>query len=232
MHVDELCPDIGICAVMGACQGTCIVPRDRTTYHPNEYSRWHDPDPTPRILRVEQEVARILTHLDPDGVRPDTQDTPGRVARMWVNEIYGGYSIIPEDLLKTFDSAGYDGMVVLKDIPVISSCEHHLVPFTGYAHVGYLPNGKVVGLSKIARIVAAYSRRLQIQERLTGQIADTIHTGLDARGVMVVVEAEHMCLTIRGVQAPGTKTLTSAVRGLFNSNEEGEKTEFLRLIGK
>lgn len=204
--------------------------KDRTTYHPDEYTRWHDPDPGPRVKRVEQEVARILTHLDPEGVRADTAETPARVAKMWVNEIFSGYNTDPMDLLKTFDSAGYDGMVVLKSIPVISSCEHHLVPFTGYAHVGYLPNGRVVGLSKVARVVTAFSRRLQIQERLTGQIADTLNVGLEARGVMVVIEAEHMCLTIRGVQAPGTRTITSAVRGLFNTNREGEKQEFLRLI--
>jgi GTP cyclohydrolase I len=206
--------------------------KDRTTYHPDEYTRWHDPDPEPRVKRVEQEVARILTHIDPEGKRSDTEDTPIRVAKMWVNEIFAGYSVDPFSLLKTFDSHEYDGMVILKDIPVVSSCAHHLVPFTGYAHVGYLPNGRVVGLSKVARVVAAYSRRLQIQERLTKQIADTMFEGLEARGVMVVLEAEHMCLTIRGVQAPGTKTITSAVRGVYNENKEGEKEEFLRLISR
>jgi GTP cyclohydrolase I len=122
--------------------------------------------------------------------------------------------------------------VVVKDIPLVSLCEHHLVPFVGWAHVGYFPNGKVLGLSKVARVVNAYARRLQIQERLTKQVADTMEEWLHPRGVIVVVEAEHMCITIRGAQAPGTRAITSAVRGLFNSNEEGEKEEFLRLIGR
>lgn len=167
----------------------------------------------------------------PEGVRDGTDDTPQRVARMY-SELFAGYSVDIQNLFRTFDHEGYDGMVVVKDIPVVSTCEHHLVPFIGWAHVGYFPNGRVVGLSKVARVVRAFSRRLQIQERLTKQIADCLVEGLHPRGVIVVVEAEHMCITIRGAQAPGTRAITSAVRGLFNENKEGEKEEFFRLIGR
>lgn len=179
---------------------------------------------------ITEAIEDILLAIDPTGPRGGTDDTPDRVARMWVNELCSGYGQDIGALLKTFDSQGYDGMVLVKDVPLVSTCEHHMVPFTGVAHVAYFPNGKVVGLSKIKRLVDAYAKRLQIQERLTNEIADALVEHLDPRGVMVVVEAEHLCMSIRGVQAPGTRTVTSAVRGLFNTNEEGEKEEFLRLI--
>lgn len=186
-------------------------------------------NPDDRVKRIEQEMERILVHLDPTGPRNGTSDTPARVARMWVNELCSGYDIDIGSLFKIFDSNSED-MVIVKDIPLVSCCEHHLVPFIGHAYVGYLPVGGVVGLSKIKRVVDAYARRLQIQERLTAQIADAVEEHLGARGVMVVIQAEHLCMTIRGVQSPGTKTITSAVRGAFNKNQEGEKEEFLRLI--
>lgn len=196
----------------------------------NEYRRAH---PSDRIRRVTEEMTRILVHLDPTSPRRGTDDTPERVARMWIEELCIGYNIVdPGSLLKSFDSESYTGMVIVKDIPFTSTCEHHLVPFSGVAHIGYFPNGKVVGLSKLARVLHAYSRRLQVQERLTQQVAACIKKNLDPRGAMVVLEAEHLCMTIRGVQAPGTKTITSAVTGMFNENAEGEKEEFLRLIGK
>jgi len=195
-----------------------------------EYRRWQDP--AARVNRVRQEVERMLVHLDPTSPRDGTDDTPDRVARMYVNELCSGYHVDVSALLRTFDNDGYEGMVIVKDIPMTSLCEHHLVPFTGYAHIAYFPNGRVVGLSKVARVVGAYARRLQVQERLTKQIADALEEHLDPRGVMVVVEAEHLCMTIRGVQAPGTKTITSAVTGYFKENNDGEKTEFLRLIGR
>lgn len=188
-------------------------------------------DPQERIPRVEQEIERILVHLDPTSPRSGTDDTPERVARMWINELCSGYEVDVEGLFKTFDADGRD-MVIVKDIPLVSCCEHHLVPFIGHAHVGYLPDGHVVGLSKIKRVVDAYARRLQIQERLTAQVASAMDRYLTPRGVMVVIEAEHLCMAIRGVQAPGTRTITSAVRGMFNENQDGEKDEFLRLIGK
>lgn len=185
---------------------------------------------------VKTEVGKILRVLEscPRGVelREGIADTPDRVSRMFVDELCSGYSLDIDAILKTFPNEGYEGMVTQTKIPVVSLCEHHLVPFVGHAHIGYFPNGRIVGLSKLARVVQAYSRRLQIQERLTNQICTALHEHLEPRGVMVVVEAEHMCMTIRGVQAPGTKTITSALTGLFNDNQEGEKDEFLRLIGK
>jgi GTP cyclohydrolase I len=187
-------------------------------------------NPEEKISRVGQEVERMLVHLDPTTPRSGTNDTPQRVAKMYIEELCSGYEVDVEGLFTTFGNEGYDGMIIVKDIPLVSLCEHHLVPFVGHAHVGYFPNGKVVGLSKIARVVSAYSRRLQIQERLTNQIAVAMEKNLTPRGVIVVLSAEHLCMTIRGVQAPGTKTITSAVKGLFNENKEQEKEEFLRLI--
>lgn len=195
----------------------------------NEFFR---KNPQERIPRVEQEVERMLTHLDPTGPRQGTNDTPSRVAKMWINELCSGYEVDIPSLFKTFPAEGSSDMVIVKDIPLVSVCEHHLVSFIGHGHVGYLPGDEVIGLSKIARVINAYSRRLQIQERLTRQIADAFDKYLEPRGVMVVLECEHLCMTIRGVQAPGTTTITSAVRGLFNENKEGEKEEFLRLLGR
>ncbi len=184
-------------------------------------------------VEVKEAVSWMLEQIDPTGPRSGTDDTPSRVAKMWVDELCAGYAIDPAKLLeRKFDREGYDGMVVVKDIPVTSVCEHHMVPFTGFAHVGYIPSDQVVGLSKLARVVDAYARRLQIQERLTEQVVSTIEEALKPLGVIVVIEAEHFCMTIRGVQKPGTRTCTSAVRGVFNSNLEGEKEEFFRLIGK
>lgn len=177
-------------------------------------------------------VKSILEHLDPEPDREGLDDTPDRVARMYLDELCSGYHVNIAALMRTFPNENYQGMVIVQDIPMTSLCEHHLVPFEGHVHVGYFPNGRVVGLSKIPRVINAFARRLQVQERLTRQICDTLHEHLEPRGVMVVVEAEHLCMTIRGVQAPGTKTITSAVTGLFNENQEGEKEEFLRLIGK
>lgn len=175
---------------------------------------------------------REILNVIPGGTSEGTNDTPIRVARMYLEELCSGYSVNIPSLFRTFENEGYDGMVVVRSIPVVSLCEHHLVPFIGHAYVGYFPNGKIVGLSKVARVVQAYSRRLQTQERLTKEICDAIEENLGPRGVMVVVEAEHHCMTIRGAQAPGTTTVTSAVTGLFNENAEGEKEEFLRLTGK
>lgn len=181
--------------------------------------------------RVKEFVKRILTHLTPENINgPGLVDTPDRVARMWLNELTVGYRINIESLFKLFPDEGGGNMVVMKDIPVRSVCEHHLVPFVGYAHIAYFPNGDVIGLSKLSRVVDAFARRLQIQERLTKQILDALEKHLEPRGTMVVVKAEHMCLSLRGVQAPGTQTITSAVSGMFKDNTEGEKDEFLRLV--
>jgi GTP cyclohydrolase I len=149
---------------------------------------------------------------------------------MYLDELCSGYRVDVANLFRVFDDHGYGGMIVVKDIPLTSLCEHHLVPFVGYAHVGYFPSGKVVGLSKIARVVDAYARRLQIQERLTMQVADAIETHLQPRGVMVLIEAEHMCMTIRGVQKAGTRTVTAEARGVFTANRENERDQLLRLV--
>ena len=162
------------------------------------------------------------------------EDTPMRVAKMW-DELLAGYEKDPAEILsKTFDvDAGGDvngnGIVVVKDIPLFSQCEHHLAPFYGKVHIAYIPRDKVVGLSKFARLVECFGRRLQVQERLTKQIADAIVEHLDPIGVMVVVEAEHMCMTMRGIQKPGTKTVTSRVYGVFFNNASA-RAEALELI--
>lgn len=198
-----------------------------------EQSTWCYYDGTPVEKRgiIAASVREILEVI-PEGVRDGTDDTPTRVARMYLDELCSGHNVDIPSLFRTFENEGYDGMILVRDIPLVSLCEHHLVPFVGHAHVGYFPNGRVVGLSKVARVVQAFARRLQIQERLTKQVCHALTENLDPRGVMVVIEAEHLCMTIRGAQSPGTKTITSAVTGLFNSNDEGEKEEFLRLIGK
>jgi GTP cyclohydrolase I len=181
------------------------------------------------LAAVREHVASMLVQLDPTGPRGGTADTPDRVARMYVNELCSGYAIDVPSLFRSFDHEGFDGTVVVRDLPVTSLCEHHLVPFVGYAHVAYEPNGRIVGLSKIARVVDAFARRLQIQERLTKQIADALEDHLGPRGVLVVVEAEHLCMTIRGVQKPGTKTVTPVMRGsLASAATTGD--ELLRLV--
>lgn len=176
-------------------------------------------------LRIIEECARG------EDVRDGLLETPRRVTKMWLDELTSGYSVDIESLFKRFrDHGDYNGMVVLKDVPVASQCEHHMVPFVGYAHVAYLPGEWVLGLSKIPRLVDAYARRLQIQERLTQQVHDALVKYLEPRGVMVVIEAEHLCMTLRGVQAPGTKTMTSSVSGLFRDPNEYSREEFFRLL--
>ncbi|MFF5567994.1 GTP cyclohydrolase I FolE [Streptomyces sp. NPDC012623] len=164
--------------------------------------------------RAEDAVRELLIAVGEDPDREGLRATPGRVARAY-KEIFAGLRQNPEDVLTTTFDLGHDEMVLVKDIEVMSSCEHHLVPFTGVAHVGYIPSaeGKITGLSKLARLVDVYARRPQVQERLTTQIADSLMEILDPRGVIVVVECEHMCMTMRGVRKPGAKTITSAVRG-------------------
>lgn len=179
---------------------------------------------------ITKAVEDILACIDPTGPRQGTDDTPDRVARMYLNELCSGYHVDVPGLFTTFDSEDYGGMIVIQDIPVTSLCEHHLVPFIGHAHIGYFPGERIVGLSKFARVVNAYARRLQVQERLTRQISEALEENLRPRGTIVVVEAEHMCMSIRGVQAPGTKTTTSVVTGVFDSNTDNEKEEFFRLI--
>jgi GTP cyclohydrolase I len=181
------------------------------------------------VQRIENAVREILLALGEDPTRTDIRDTPRRVGRMY-KEIFAGLERDPADVLTVFLEQGFDEMVVVKDIPMYSICEHHLLPFVGKAHVAYIPqDGRVTGLSKLARIVEGYSRRLQVQERLTTQIADALMSRLKPQGVLVVVEAEHLCMTMRGVQKPGAVTVTSVVRGLFRENES-TRAEALALI--
>ncbi|MBE6478887.1 MAG: GTP cyclohydrolase I FolE [Olsenella sp.] len=181
--------------------------------------------------RVEAAVRELLLAIGEDPDREGLQGTPDRIARA-CEEIFGGMQEDPSrHLLKQFDEPGNEDMVIVKDIPFASMCEHHLLPFTGRAHVCYLPrDGKITGLSKLARCVSGYARRPQLQERLTQQIADAIVDRLDARGVLVVLQAEHSCMNMRGIRAAGSLTVTSAVRGWFKDDLRARE-EALRLIG-
>jgi GTP cyclohydrolase I len=165
---------------------------------------------------IEKAVRSILVAVGEDPDREGLLETPRRVASMYA-ELFTGLTEDPARHLKVTFSEPYDEMVVLRDIPFHSMCEHHLLPFMGRAHVAYLPRNKVVGLSKLARVVEAYARRPQLQERLTGQIADLLMSRLDAKGAGVIIEANHTCMTIRGVRKPGSVMVTSAMRGLFRS---------------
>ncbi|NEK94682.1 GTP cyclohydrolase I FolE [Modestobacter muralis] len=169
--------------------------------------------------RIEAAVREILLAIGEDPDRPGLVDTPGRVARAYA-ETFAGLSQDPVDVLATTFDEGHDELVLVRDIPVYSTCEHHLVPFHGKAHVGYIPgaDGRVTGLSKLARLVEVYARRPQVQERMTREIADSLFDVLKPMGVIVVVEAEHLCMAMRGVRKPGTTTMTSAVRGAFRDN--------------
>lgn len=169
--------------------------------------------------KIEHAVRLILEAIGEDPDRDGLQETPARVARMY-KEIFYGLEEDPELHLKKIFAEDHNEMVLVKDIPLYSVCEHHLLPFYGKAHVAYLPRkGHVTGLSKLARVVDGFARRPQLQERLTSQIADSIMNRLKAHGVLVVIEAEHMCMTFRGIKKPGSKTITSAMRGVFHKNE-------------
>jgi GTP cyclohydrolase I len=164
--------------------------------------------------RAENAVRELLIAVGEDPDREGLKETPGRVARAY-RELLAGLRQEPEDVLTTTFDLGHDEMVLVKDIEIVSLCEHHLLPFHGVAHVGYIPaeSGKITGLSKLARLVEVFARRPQVQERLTTQIADSLMGILEARGAIVVIEAEHMCMSVRGIRKPGAKTTTSAVRG-------------------
>ena len=181
--------------------------------------------------RVEAAVRELLIAIGEDPDREGLLGTPDRIARA-CEEIFGGMQEDPsKHLLRQFDEPGNEDMVIVRDIPFASMCEHHLLPFTGRAHVCYLPrDGKITGLSKLVRCVSGYARRPQLQERLTQQIADAIVDRLDARGVLVVLQAEHSCMNMRGIRAAGSLTVTSAVRGWFKEDLKARE-EALRLIG-
>ncbi|MEW2634791.1 GTP cyclohydrolase I FolE [Streptomyces sp. NPDC048389] len=164
--------------------------------------------------RAENAVRELLIAVGEDPDREGLRETPARVARAY-RELLSGMRQEPEEVLTTTFDLGHDEMVLVKDIELVSFCEHHLLPFHGVAHVGYIPaeSGKITGLSKLARLVDVYARRPQVQERLTTQVADSLMKILEARGAIVVIEAEHMCMSVRGIRKPGAKTTTSAVRG-------------------
>lgn len=168
--------------------------------------------------RAAAAVRELLIAVGEDPDRDGLRDTPGRVARSY-REMFSGLRQTPEEVLSTTFDLGHDEMVLVKDIELYSSCEHHLVPFHGVAHVGYIPSvdGRITGLSKLARLVDVYAKRPQVQERLTTQVADALVRILEPRGVIVVVECEHLCMSMRGIRKPGAKTVTSAVRGMLRS---------------
>jgi GTP cyclohydrolase IA len=178
--------------------------------------------------RIERAVREILIAIGENPDRESLCETPARVARMYA-ELFCGLHADPGRHLKKVFNDEYDEMVLVRDITFNSMCEHHLLPFMGKAHVGYLPRGKVTGLSKLARVVEEISHRPQVQERMTHQIADLINADLDPKGVIVILEAEHTCMTIRGVRKPGSLTVTSAVRGLFKTNP-ASRAEAMALI--
>ncbi|MFJ1703588.1 GTP cyclohydrolase I FolE [Kitasatospora sp. NPDC088346] len=179
--------------------------------------------------RAENAVRELLIAVGEDPDREGLLETPARVARAY-QEIFAGLRQRPEDVLTTTFDLGHDEMVLVKDIEVFSTCEHHLVPFRGVAHVGYIPSttGKITGLSKLARLVDVFARRPQVQERLTSQVADSLMRILEPRGAIVVIECEHMCMSMRGIRKPGAKTLTSAVRGQLR--DPATRAEAMSLI--
>jgi len=179
--------------------------------------------------KIEKAVRDILVAVGEDPSRHDIKDTPKRVAEMY-EEILGGIKANPEKELEVVFEKEHDEIVLLKNIPFYSICEHHLLPFIGKAHVAYIPsNNRVTGLSKLARVVDIFSKRLQVQERITTDIAEIIMRKLKPKGVLVVIEAEHLCMSMRGVKKPGVLTITSAVRGIFRKNEK-TRSEALALI--
>ncbi len=180
--------------------------------------------------RIERAIREILLAIGEDPERDGLADTPARVARAYAEQ-FAGLRQRPEDVLTKVFDADHDEMVLVRDIELYSTCEHHLVPFFGVAHIGYIPNekGQITGLSKLARLVDTYARRPQVQERMTSQIADALVANLEPRGVIVVIEAEHLCMSMRGVRKPGARTVTSAVRGVFR-NSAPTRAEAMSLV--
>ncbi len=182
------------------------------------------------IKKIEQGVRLILEGIGEDPNRPGLKDTPNRVARMY-SEIFSGLKSPVEDLLKPIEGESHDEMVLLKDIPFYSVCEHHLLPFIGRAHIAYIPSKKIVGLSELVKALEYFANRPQVQERLTSQLADLIMNKLKPKGCMVIIDAEHLCMSMRGIKKPGSRTVTSAVRGIFRTKQT-TREEMLELIKK
>src|SRR5580698_3617641 len=185
------------------------------------------------LPRIERAVREILAAIGEDPERDGLKDTPARVARAYAEQFAGLFQS-PAEVLKTVFDAHHDELVLVRDIEMFSTCEHHLTPFFGHAHLGYIPNerGQITGLSKLARLVDVFARRPQVQERMTTQIADSLMEVLEPRGVIVVVEAEHLCMAMRGVRKPGAKTVTSAVRGCFRSSDSTRAEAMSLMFGR
>ncbi|HHW45349.1 MAG TPA: GTP cyclohydrolase I FolE [Clostridiales bacterium] len=182
--------------------------------------------------KIQKAVRDILIAIGEDPDREGLKETPKRVAEMY-EEIFGGLKSNPAEHIKLFDQSNHEEMVTVRDIPLYSMCEHHLLPFIGVAHIAYIPrNGRIIGLSKLARIVDSFARRPQLQERLTSQIADFLYESLKPQGVAVIIEAEHLCMTMRGIRAAGSKTQTSALRGRMRSDLRSRSEVLALLTGK
>jgi GTP cyclohydrolase I len=183
--------------------------------------------------RAEAAVRELLIAVGEDPDRPGLRETPARVARAYA-ETFAGLWQDPAEILSTTFDEGHQELVLVKDIPMYSTCEHHLVPFHGRAHIGYIPgpDGRVTGLSKLARLVEVYARRPQVQERMTGQIADALQETLQPRGTLVVIEAEHLCMAMRGIRKPGSITVTSAVRGIFRQSAATRNEAMSLVLGR
>jgi GTP cyclohydrolase I len=192
---------------------------------------WLPDNPSFDDAKIEQGVRLILEGIGEDAERAGLRETPERVARMY-REVFAGIGQDASQLVTVVEGADHDEMIMVRDIPLFSMCEHHLIPFSGKAHVAYIPNKaqQITGLSKIARVVDLLSKRPQVQERLTTQIAEALDTALEPRGVFVVIEAEHFCMTMRGIKKPGAQTVTSAVRGLFRTDAR-TRQEAMQHIG-
>ncbi|HIW32240.1 MAG TPA: GTP cyclohydrolase I FolE [Candidatus Paenibacillus intestinavium] len=178
--------------------------------------------------KIEAHITEILKLIGEDVEREGLLETPARVTRMY-EEIFAGYEVEPREVLGVMFDENHEELVVVKDIIYYSQCEHHMAPFFGKVHIGYLPSGKIVGLSKLARLVEAITRRLQVQERITTQIANTLVEELAPHGVIVVVEGEHLCMCARGVKKPGSKTITTALRGQYKQ-DSALRSEFMMLL--
>ena len=185
------------------------------------------------LARAEAAVRELLFAIGEDPDREGLRETPGRVARA-ARELYAGLNQDPADVLSTTFSIDHEELIIVRDIPMYSTCEHHLLPFHGVAHIGYIPaeDGKVTGLSKLGRLVEVFARRPQVQEQITTQVADALVTHLGAQGVIVVIEAEHLCMSMRGVQKPGSRTITSAVRGQLRDPATRSEAMSVLLGGK
>ncbi len=179
--------------------------------------------------KIKQAVRLLLEGIGENPERPGLRETPERVSRM-CEEIYSGIGANPAELIKVIGQHEHDEIILVKDVPFYSMCEHHLLPFTGFCHVAYIPDKKITGLSKLVRVVETCARRLQVQERLTTEIAEAVNERLNPKGVMVVMEAQHLCMTMRGVKKPGSRMTTSVVRGIFRTNAK-TRAEAMALIG-